>query len=181
MATTISPILNPVQTYPREFSKLRTPRDNNSPLTQWKNQAAYARQINQLTEATKNVWSELNKLKVMGSGISMFPFCIYNMPEMLYPIETQVANNNASSSLWRTFYVRQGCVLTQIVSTGSFVSGCDGIQQADFQMYPINDTSSAVVVAENIPQHWFWIEKLTVPISGSSYTLKNGVTPTSNG
>lgn len=178
MPSPATPIPNQPKWAPREFSRYRNPRDNGSPMTQWKNELTYAQQINALTEFCKVIWKELAKVKGPISTLDMHPFRIYSIPNVLY-----YNSVDSGSTRWRTFNVRNGCVLTDVVSTGSVVFGTDGMPctLVDQNIYPTPiGTGSSVVVPNLTPQYWFWIEK---PLTGSfpaptgSYILRHGPNP----
>lgn len=173
MPTPSTPIPNIPKTAPREFSNLRSPKDAGSPFTQWKNQQAYAAQINSLTEFCKVIWGEVSKLKATKTdGLTMYPFKIYNIPS--------IYRTSSSLNDWRTFNIRNGYVLTKYVSTGSLSSvwGTDGVPYPDQAYYPQPIGKGDIVVPENEGQYWFWIEELMPPdpVSGS-YIIRHGNDP----
>lgn len=170
-----TPVPNSPKWFPREFSKLRNSRDKGSPLTHWKNQEEYAIQINSLTEFCKVIWKEISKIKPKGSSIVQSPFRIYNVPSILQ-------QNADIGQYWRTFSIRNGCVLTDIVSTGSFVFGTDNAILVDQQTYGNFPNSPQYQVPDGVIQYWFWIEKKNDGSSygpgTGSYVLRYGSDPT---
>jgi hypothetical protein len=169
-----TPIPIPITTAPREFSSLRSMRDKGSPSTQWKEQIDYAKQINSLTQFVKVLWDQVQKIRQPSVYIDQHPFKIYSIPPMLYPSDTE------KSGSWRTFKVRGGCVLTDIVSPSSIVFGTDNEDYPDHQSYNIPVEQNAIVVPLASPQYWFWIEKLIPPQTNTgSYILRHGENPAS--
>jgi hypothetical protein len=142
-------------------------------MTSWKTQADASRQLNALTEFCRTIWDEVGKIKqTKASSVDFFPFKIYSIPSYLYTYPDTL------NERWRTFKVREGCVLTSIVSTGSRVFGTDGIKFSDNVQYAIPPESGSIVVPISSSQYWIWIEQLTasLPITGT-YVLRHGADP----
>ena len=167
------PIPNNPKWAPREYSRLRSAKDKGSPGTSWKPMQEYASQLNSLTEFCKSLWKEMaNIKKSQAATVEMYPFRIYSPPAWTY-------NPPSTGSIsWRSFKVRNGCVLTQKVSMSSQVFGCDGVKYHDQQYYPLPVENNLYVVPVSSSQYWFWIEELTssLPNTGS-YLLRYGANP----
>lgn len=170
---------------PTEASALRSPRDRDSVYKLWQFVHKSVERCNQLSEIVKQQNRDIKRLqdrRVL--DFDFFPFKLYNVPDQFRP-QVDTMQYTASAN-WRTFRVRGGLVLTQFVSTGSFVNGTDGMQNYSYyNFYP--GTSPATVgtydiqVPLNTSQYWFWIEQTgsfsNAALSGSPYYLRYGSNP----
>lgn len=162
---------NTIITLPKlhEASSLHSIREPESQGYLWKfhNSVAEAsnkhgRDIAQLNREIKNI----NNRKKL--GFDLFPFKIYVLPDSIR------TNNqsNTNTTNWRTVRVRGGYVLTDTVSTGSYVQGCDGFQEYAYgNTYNVTSASADIVLNTN-SFYWFWIEEI-----GTSYNIRYGVNP----
>jgi len=164
-----------------EASALRPKRDSDNIQTLWKklNEAIISQ--NKSNQLINQLSREFKKLKERGTmDFGFFPFEIYTLPVEFRPTG-DIAQYTASIN-WRTVRIRGGLVLTETVSTGSFVWGTDMMQNYSYDsiLPPSNVGTYDIQVPQNTPQYWFWIENSgSANISGSSqYYLRYSADPT---
>ncbi len=159
-----------------EASGYKSPREADSIQHTWKYINRTIDGVNTNVQNINQLNRDLQKLAERDKlDFELYPFKIYVVPTLFRSggDVTQFTNN------WRTVRVRGGFVLNNIVSTSSYVNGCDG-----FQNYPYSNAyGSASIVTSSIDytipvtqsMYWFWIENTT-----GSYNLRYGANPVSS-
>jgi hypothetical protein len=175
------PIGNPIPHKPKqnEYSQQRSQRDAHSPATAWKDHNAVATQINSITDVIAAMRREMASYKLRQmTGFDFHPFKIYNVPDSFRPSTDSGSFHTADS--WRTFKVRNGCVLTKIVATSSFVAGTDEVLYVDSDILPTPIEKNDIVADNTVDKFYFWIQD-TVGLPGAnptgSFILRYGPNP----
>ncbi len=174
-------VYTPIQYKPiqHEFSFMRSQRDSHSPLKVWRDTSAYARQINNITQNVQGINRQFNKVRSpVQLQFDFYPFRIYSIPQIFR------GPNNADN--WRTFKVRNGEVLTDIVAnvsssfTGSptWVFGTDGVPYPDSNVLPSPITVGDIMAPESASRFYFWIETLNPALANTgSNIIQYGTDP----
>src|SRR5579872_5314120 len=169
---------------PSEFSSLRSPTDSDSIFHLYKKVAEVCRGYNASIQVINQLSRDLKKLSERQTlDLNLFPFKIYTLPSSLRPGNDQ--QQYTGSLNWRTVRVRSGLVLTNVVSTASFVHGTDLQQNYAYDNFLIQTIGVYdIQVPANTTQYWFWIEQSGSNFSGitsgtSPYYLRYASDPTS--
>lgn len=159
------PVNIPVKVQPPKFeqSKWIPMKDSASPYTLWKDVKSHASAINSIIQSLTSLFRDVAKLKQTTTPDFKFhPFKLYPLNKDFRP--------DIENSVWRTFNVRGGAVLTKYVDSRSIVKGTDGITYTDYNLFPSNFMTGSVTVPLNTPNYWFWIHVLTGSLSASVMT-----------
>ena len=176
--STLTPLA--VLPHPQEGSTLRSSREPDSTFKLWSYIRDLALRSNKNAQSIQQMSRDIKEIGNRNtSDFDLFPFKIYTLPTVFRP---QSDSGNYTSSInWRTVRVRGGLILTDTIATSSFVNGTDMMQNYSYyNMYPPQNIASFdIKVPSGSLHYWFWIEKLTNPISGSSYILRHSNDPLS--
>lgn len=172
--------LNNLRKIPKlhEMSRYDSPRSTDSIYKQWQRQNEIIAGYNSLIDTVNQLSRELQSFRLNTSvDFEFFPFKIYTVTDQFRP-SYDIAQYTSSIN-WRTVRVRGGLVLTQTVSTSSFVYGTDTMQ--NYAYYNYFPTSSVgyydYQVPSNTSNYWFWIEQLTASLNGTPYQLRQAADP----
>lgn len=159
---------------PTEMSSLHSKRDSNGIFMIWKKLREIIHTVNKLIQLFQQNSRNIKELQQQNySSLNLTPFQIYRISDSLRGYQN---SQISASTNWHTVRVRGGLVLTANVSTGSFVTGTDMMQNFAYNDYLPSASYGPydIIVPTLTPQYWFWIESQ----STSSYTLRYAQDPT---
>jgi len=185
--------LTPLAVVPtmREASSLKSQREPDSLQKVWKFVSELVTRSNVVSQNINQINRDLKSINSRNvTGFDLFPFKIYSINSNLRP-QSDIGTYTGSAN-WRTVRVRSGLVLTELVSTGSFVNGTDRMEQYSYNdnygstlsnlnsYSPNSNINYDIQIPLSQSQHWFWIEQSSSFTSGSNYYLRHSATPTTS-